>query len=66
MNKSMKPDHNSFESTFKRMFDKGVSDIKFFVRRGGKVVTADDLRKDALAFQFEIEAGDVKEVESVD
>lgn len=54
-----------FKKCFEAAFNSGLSDIKFFVRRG-ESVTVSELKDDALAFQVAISAGDVKEVESVD
>lgn len=56
----------SFEDKFKAAFDNGLTDIKFFVRRSGEVVTVDKLKCDALAFQNAIVNGDVEPVDSVD
>lgn len=55
----------SFDQRFKRAFDGGLADIKFFVRRDD-MVTADELRSEALAFQCAIDEGKVTRVEGVD
>ena len=55
----------SFEKRFEAAFDAGLTDIKFFIRRG-KEVTVDKLKSDAMAFQEAIDNGNVKQVEGVD
>jgi len=55
----------SFDNRFETAFNDGLSDVKFFVRRGKKV-TVEILKKDAIAFQEAIEKKDVKEVDGVD
>ena len=55
----------TFDQRFQKAFDGGLADIEFFVRRDASVTT-DALRSDALAFQWAIDRGNVKEVGGVD
>ena len=55
----------SFDQRFERAFAGGLVDIKFFVRRDD-MVTADELRAEALAFQCAIDEDRVTRVEGVD
>ena len=56
----------SFEKRFEAAFEAGLTDIKFFVRRGESAVTVENLKKDALAFQEAIDTNNVTQVASVD
>ncbi|WP_170411473.1 hypothetical protein [Ruegeria arenilitoris] len=58
-------EHMTFDQRFQSAFEGGMVDIKFFVRRSD-VVTADELKADALAFQEAIDAGRVQQVDGVD
>lgn len=55
----------SFEKRFEAAFDAGLTDIKFFVRRG-ESPTVEKLKSDAMAFQEAIDNNKVKQVEGVD
>lgn len=50
---------------FRKKFDDGLSNIKFFIDPNQKV-SADGIRADAVAFETAIAAGRITEVASVD
>lgn len=56
---------DTFDQRFQALFDNGVADIKFFVRRNPGL-TFEDLRSEALGFQQAIDSGAVTAVDSVD
>ncbi|MFN3711819.1 MAG: hypothetical protein ACK4S8_14825 [Alishewanella aestuarii] len=55
----------TFDECFGKAFAEGLSDIKFFVRKGDSL-TVDELRAEAVAFQCAINDERCRTVEAVD
>jgi len=54
-----------FQERFDRAFDRGLSDIKLFVRRD-REASVEDLKNEAAAFQKAIDEGKTTPVDGVD
>ncbi|MBM3604372.1 MAG: hypothetical protein FJX25_06335 [Alphaproteobacteria bacterium] len=55
----------TFDECFSKAFAEGLSDIKFFVRKGENL-TVEELKAEAVAFQCAINNGQAVQVASVD
>jgi hypothetical protein len=55
----------AFDNRFTAVFDGGVADIKFFVRKAADL-SVESLREELLEFQLAVDDGKVERVTSVD